>query len=394
MVKKSFDIFDFILSKKLIFIILLIIILLIIIYYNSVTYESFHINHLKYFRCDTKKLGFINNEIFNNYGITKDNNNWNIYIPCGYNYVEKELLTIQISNNSNSNYNNKKFIFGINGCDSIVSKNKIWETLVSCYGRNEASKYMPESYVLHDKDEMVLFKQRFQPTTIYILKKNVQRKEGLKLTSNLNEILSSLMENYRVVQKYMTDLYLINRRKVNLRIYLLVVIKNGYKYFYISHIGKCIYTKKEYNHNNFDFESNITSYNLDMTVYKKNPRHFNELYKYVNMNSNQNNSGQILKNNIALLMNKICVCISKSVYQSSNLKNTTCFQLFGADIIFNNQLMPFLLEFNKGPDMIPRDDIDKEMKITVQEDMFRIVGILPPKLNGMNVFYETYKTKL
>jgi len=35
------------------------------------------------------------------------------------------------------------------------------------------------------------------------------------------------------------------------------------------------------------FESNITSYNLDMTVYEKNPRHFNELYKYVNMNSNQ-----------------------------------------------------------------------------------------------------------
>jgi len=126
----------------------------------------------------------------------------------------------------------------------LLVKIKFGETLVSCYGRNEASKYMPESYVLHDKDEMVLFKQRFQPTTIYILKKMFNVKEGLKLTSNLNEILSSLMENYRVVQKYMTDLYLINRRKVNLRIYLLVVIKNGYKYFYISHIGKCIYTKK------------------------------------------------------------------------------------------------------------------------------------------------------
>ena len=32
-----------------------------------------------------------------------------------------------------------KFVFGINGCDSIVSKNKIWETLVECYGRKEAS---------------------------------------------------------------------------------------------------------------------------------------------------------------------------------------------------------------------------------------------------------------
>jgi hypothetical protein len=393
MVKKSFDIYNFILSNKIIFFILLIIILLTIIYYNNSTYESFHINHLKYFRCDTKKLGFITNEVFNEYGITKDNTNWNIYVPCGYNYVEKELLTIQVSNNSNSN---KKFIFGINGCDLIVSKNKIWETLVSCYGRNEASKYMPESYVLHDKNEMKLFKQNFKPKTIYILKKNVQRKEGLKLTSDLNIILSSLMENYRVVQSYLTDLYLINRRKVNLRIYLLVVIKNGYKSFYISDIGKCIYTKKEYNHNNLDFESNITSYNLDMTVYEKNPRHFDELYKYIDMNSNHNghDNGNILKNNIALLMNKICICLSKSIYQSSNLKNTICFQLFGADVIFNNQLHPYLLEFNKGPDMIPRDEIDKKMKTTVQEDMFRIVGILPPKIDDKNIFYETYKTKL
>ena len=133
-----------------------------------------------------------------------------------------------------------------------------------------------------------------------------------------------------------------------------------------------------------------------MTVYEKNPRHFDELYKYIDMNSNHNghDNGNILKNNIALLMNKICICLSKSIYQSSNLKNTICFQLFGADVIFNNQLHPYLLEFNKGPDMIPRDEIDKKMKTTVQEDMFRIVGILPPKIDDKNIFYETYKTKL
>ena len=108
MVKKSFDIYNFILSNKIIFFILLIIILLTIIYYNNSTYESFHINHLKYFRCDTKKLGFITNEVFNEYGITKDNTNWNIYVPCGYNYVEKELLTIQVSNNSDSDKNSEE----------------------------------------------------------------------------------------------------------------------------------------------------------------------------------------------------------------------------------------------------------------------------------------------
>ena len=362
----------------------IILFILILLYFVNNFYYKEHFNlNLKYFRCDTKKLGIITNEIFHENNIIKDNLDWNIYVPCGYNNIERELLTIKTTNLNN------KYIFGINGCDSIVSKNKIWESLVNCFGRNEASLYMPESFVLHRSKDMDLFKKKYNSKTIYILKKNIQRKEGLKLTSNLDVILNSVLDNYRVVQKYLTNLYLINKRKVNLRIYLLIVIKNGQKTFYVSKIGKCIYTRKEYNDNNFDFESNITSYNLDMNVYKNNPRNFNELYNYVNKKSKNSN---ILSNNIDNLLRKISQCLSNNIYQSSNIKNTTCFQLFGADVIFDNDLNAYLLELNKGPDMIPRDEHDKIMKKKVQEDMFKIVGILPN--DGNNMFYETYKTKL
>ena len=99
--------------------------------------ESFD-NRQKYYRCNEKNLGTITNIIFNKNNIIKDNKNWNIYVPCGYNNVENELLTIKVKNNNL----NKKYIFGINGCDLIVSKNKIWESLVDCFGRENASKYM------------------------------------------------------------------------------------------------------------------------------------------------------------------------------------------------------------------------------------------------------------
>ena len=362
---------------------------------NNISQENFNnINlNLKYFRCDTKKLGIINNEIFNEYGIMKDNNNWDIYVPCGYNQAEKELLTIQTNKFNRGN----KYVFGVNGCDYIVSKNKIWETLVECFGRKEASLYMPESYVLHNKKEMELFKNNFNSNNIYILKKNIQRKEGLKLTSNLQEILKSVFDNYRIAQIYLKNLYLVNKRKVNLRIYLLVVIRNGYKIFYISKIGKCIYTKKEYNDNHFDFESNITSYHLDMTVYQKNPRSFKELFKYINNDGIPSHKSFILERNIYNLMKKVCTCISRSVYQSSNIKNTVSFQIFGGDVIFDNNLHPYLLEFNKGPDMVPRDEKDKFMKKKVQEDMFKTVGLIPEseiENKKNNVFYEIYRTKL
>ena len=392
MVKKNLNFYNYIVKNNsyiyLIIFLLIIIILFLFTYYNNFFKENFEVPK-KYYRCDTRKLGRINKEIFDSLNIEKDNNSWDIYIPCGYNNIERELLSIHIKDNINKNY---KFIFGINGCDNIVSKNKIWESLVSCFGRKDASTYMPESYVLHKSDDMNKFRINYNPKNIYILKKNVQRKEGLKLTSDLQVILNSVLDNYRVVQMYLTNLYLINKRKVNLRIYLLIIIKNQEKKFYVSNLGKCIYTNKEYSNNNFDFESNITSYNLDMEIYKKNPRNFEELFKYIDDNSNYNNNynSKKLSDNIFNLMKNISKCLSNSVYQSKNLKNTTCFQIFGADVIFDNNLNPYLLELNKGPDMIPRDEQDKLMKKRVQEDMFKTVGIIQQD-NKENVFFEIYK---
>jgi hypothetical protein len=351
---------------------------------NNFEYFNNENKYLSYYRCKDKMLGSILKNVMDNNNIIQSNDDWNIYIPCGYNNVEKELKEISIKNNEIQN----KYIFGLNGCDTIVSKNKIWESLVKCYGRKEASKLMPESYILGDPNEMMEFRKNFNATgkDIYILKKNVQRKEGLKLTRDFFEILESSAEDYKVAQKYITDLYLINGRKVNLRIYVLIVIKNNIVYFYLCKNGKCIYTNKKYNDNDLDFESNITSYHLDMNVYKENPRNFDELRVYIN------NKDDLLFNNIELLMRDVSKCLSKNFYQSNNIKGSVTFQLFGADVIFNKTLHPYLLEFNKGPDMTARDEIDENMKNLVQSDMFKTVGILSN--NEENSFYLIYKNSI
>jgi len=385
-------------SIKLYFILILILIVFFIyiisVYFNfNKDMEHFvsSIEKLTYYRCDDKKLQGITNDIFKDFNLFKNNEDWDVYIPCGYNNVENELQTIQIKNKIDPS---KKFIFGINGCDSIVSKNKIWQSLVKCYGRPDARKLMPESFVLNEPKDMNAFKNYYNKNDIYILKKNVQRKEGLKLTSDLNTILTAKDESYRVVQKYLTNLYLINKRKVNLRIYLLIMIKNNKIYFYMSTVGKCIYTNKEYNDNNFDFESNITSYHLDMNVYKKNPRTLDELYTFLNKDTQNENSSTILSEGIYKLMKEVSYCLSTNIYQSANIKNTTCFQLFGADVIFDTNLHPYLLEFNKGPDMTPRDDIDRKMKTKVQIDMFSKIGMLQNNNSEENSFIPLFEGNL
>lgn len=335
-----------------------------------------------YQRCEEKPLGKITEKLFSQYNIIKSiNNTYDIYIPCGYNNVENELLKIKNGEN--------KYIFGINGCDHIVSKNYIWYLLKKCMGRQEASNLMPITFILNDNKDMEYFKLNvYKNNKIYILKKNIQRKEGLKLTKNIKEIMNAKYDNYKIVQEYKTDLFLINKRKVNLRIYLLIVIKNNKKYFYLAHDGKCIYTNKEYNDNDLDFESNITSYHLDMNVYKKNPRTFNELIEYLNKNGK---NGDILFRRINSNMMKICSCLSNDdvLFQSKNLKKSVTFQLFGIDYIFDNDLNPYLLEMNKGPDMIPRDDIDKNLKTKIQSHMFSIIGLFPQIKN--NTFYLIYE---
>ena len=335
-----------------------------------------------YYRCKNKELGKITKDIFDKYSISNSNKDWNIYVPCGYNNVEEELKKILIVDDPND-----KYIFGLNGCDSIVSKNKIWESLVECYGRKKASTLMPESYVLDNPNDMTSFRQNFNPTLneIYILKKNVQRKEGLKLTRSYFDITEAVGSDYRVVQKYMTDLYLINQRKVNLRVYLLVVIKDGVVKFFLCRNGKCIYTKNKYNDDDLDFESNITSYHLDMSIYKENPRSFQQLKEFLG-----SPSGNILFDNIHKLMKEISVCLSKNFYQSQNIKGSTTFQLFGADVIFDSKLHPYLLEINKGPDMSARDNEDEMMKLKVQKDMFKIIGIISEDDGQENSFYQVY----
>ena len=137
--------------------------------------------------------------------------------------------------------------------------------------------------------------------------------------------------------------------------------------------------------NDFDFESNITSYHLDMNVYKKNPRTFDELISHLN---NNGKDGKKLFRNIEKLMYYVSQAIDSHLYQSKNIKGTVTFQLFGGDVIFDNNMHPYLLEFNKGPDMIPKNKKDALMKSKIEIDMLQKEGLIEiKKIDYVNEFY-------
>ena len=72
----------------------------------------------------------------------------------------------------------------------------------------------------------------------------------------------------------------------------------------------------------------------------------------------------------------------------NNIKRNTKFQLFGVDVIFDKNFEPYILEFNKGPDMNAKSKIDKEFKVNLLQDVFYLLNIAEKEKLKENSFYK------
>jgi hypothetical protein len=353
--------------------------------YSFLSYPK--IQSIRYFRCPSKKLGPVLHQLSIDNHWTHSNHEWNLYIPCGYNEVEKELRQITLS----SPIHTPLFIFGIPYCDLFVSKNNLWKILCHTWGIKNSSQIQPQSWYPKDIFE---YKENLKNGDYFILKKNIQRKQGLYLTNQIQNELHHIHQ-FVLIQKYIRNTYLIHSYKCNLRIYLIIIMNGkGYKGFYLSKYGKCIYTNKPYNDkDSLDFDTNITSYHYDVEIYKKNPRTFEELNEYIKKDGKNDKK---LWKDIYYLFYQLSYALSKHIKPISNLpqtKDVFYFQLFGCDVILDEYLKPYLLELNKGPDMIPKDDIDFQMKYELQKSIFEKLHLIQKSEKESEKWKTIYETK-
>ena len=248
---------------------------------------------------------------------------------------------------------------------------------------------MPESFTLYNNQYNLLLNKYNVNKINLICKKNLQRKEGLKIVTNFNELKTAKKENYKVAQLFINNSLLVNNRKINLRVYLIISIYKDSISFYLSNMGKCLYTKKEYNKNIYDKESNITSYKVDSNIYNINPHNFEELELYF---YKKNINWKAIWKKIVYIFLKFSDASYLLFKQPNRFYHKKCFQLFGADIILDNNFHPYLLEINKGPDMIPKCKKDEILKEKIYYDTFSLVEFLPKKNN--NSFFKIYSNNI
>ena len=321
-------------------------------------------------------------------GIDKSTNSWDLYFPCGYDDISKEIDEMPILPGA------KYFI--LDNCDEMVAKQWLWINVKNHYGRDFAKTVLPNSYVLYDKNDLKLFNDEFDNNKIYIMKKNIQRQEGLKITNNKNEILNGIKNQYVMVQELLQNPYLISGRKTNMRFYVLVICNGSNLQVYAHNDGFMYYTKVPFQKNSLETDPNITTGYIERQVYKENPLTHDDLRVYLDDDSRQNllpvelairNQGlkisQVCFGRIYQTLRTIFTAFIGRICKPSKLYNNTSFQLFGVDVAVDDTMNASVMEINKGPDLGAKDERDYELKRGVVQDTMKLIGTFKdPKLRN------------
>lgn len=342
-------------------------------------------NKCNYIINDTIKKALKENNL-----IEKDENA-EVYFPCLYDNISKEINNFKFRE---GDYKQKFFI--LQNADNITAKDYLWKHIKSHHGLEKALTMMPNTYVLNNPDDVVRFKRDYKPSNIYIMKKNIQRQEGLKITNNKEEILNNTDKDYVCVQELLQDPYLISGRKTNMRFYVLVVCNNENMDVYVYNDGFMYYTKELFKKGSLEDAHNITTGYIDRKVYEENPLTHEDLRKYLDSVREYSKSEMALINKgykvstvyfdrIYTLIKDIFLAYT-GVFNKGRLKNYITFQLFGLDIAVSDTLKPMVMEVNKGPDLGAKDERDGKVKNGVVNGILKTLKIV--ENNNSNNFIK------
>lgn len=357
-------------DEKFIKIILFVGLFILLLYCNEKGFESFEnksIENFANYKSECSYLPRAVQEALDKRKMKKvDDKTWDYYVPCGYTYCENNVRAFK-------NEETGKKIFMIDGCDWIASKVAIWKLIKQEFG-NKAHTVMPETFILTESKDMERFKKFYElrksenSKSKFILKNFQQRQEGLKLADNMKDIKDSVKDGFKLVQDYLENPFLINKRKVNLRYYLLITCLEGKIKGYLYNEGFVYYTPEFFEKYSMDFKKNITTGYIDRKVYDENPLTLGDFRKFIGKQKAKIWDAEVIKK-----MSMVMKALSKEICSSKKLSKHLRFQIFGADLAPDENMDGTLIEINKGPDIGFKDEKDGAVKKKMVEDAFTII---------------------
>ena len=326
----------------------------------------------------------------------------NLFRYCEFNEINLFSfypLTIIITFNSNS-FNSqiesfKKLYNDVpdllfNDQDKDNNKNTLNKNYIDYFNVNLSKK-------IGSVQKMKIPKSHYAGKNMWLLKRdNLNRGRKIKVFSNLDDIIKEINTLYEqksqynlLIQKYIEQPLLYNKRKFDIRIWVLFTytkIENKYEVYVFKegHLKAC---SDEFNIDSGDLFIHLTNYSVQKhnKNFSKteigNEISFNDFQKELNENhikKGKDNSNIDFKKDIFPEIIKIIILSANSIKGKINLSNrANCFEIFGYDFILDINYRPFLLEINTNPGyeessplikmLVPRM-IDDALKLTIDKE--------------------------
>lgn len=256
------------------------------------------------------------------------------------------------------------FIYGFKGIDKMAGKNNLYNTMKGSISSDEMNDVFPKTFVLPNDYKAI--EKHFAPGNIYILKSNQQRQQNNQITNNL-EYIKHVHDNetFVVCQELLQDPLLVSGHKINIRIYMVVLLRNRKAEFYMFNNGFIYYTPKPFRKHSVLNDENITTGYIDRSIYENNPLTLQDLQVHIG----EDNSTTLTQNIIKTLSCVKHVYADIFVRINSDQPGDTKFMILGCDIAPDSNHGVKLMEVNKGPDLSYKDDRDKKVKYNLVRDV-------------------------
>eukprot|EP00658_Telonema_sp_P-2_P032769 TRINITY_DN24181_c0_g2_i1.p1 TRINITY_DN24181_c0_g2~~TRINITY_DN24181_c0_g2_i1.p1 ORF type:complete len:562 (+),score=100.62 TRINITY_DN24181_c0_g2_i1:177-1862(+) len=206
---------------------------------------------------------------------------------------------------------------------------------------------------------------------------NSSQGRNIFIIQNLHDLS---YDSQYVIQKYVDRPLLISGYKFDLRIYVLTTSVHPLK-VYIYRDGLARFSSDKYDMNSLDnMYSHLTNTSINKHVGLSGERKsavgagckwsLMQLQEYTEQSGGSwDKLWQRIKN--------VCVLTMLLLVQSVPKGTEACFELYGVDVIIDDQLKPWILEVNSGPAMGLDEQVDRAVKIPLLEDTVRLIGSTP-----------------
>ncbi|KAJ3216280.1 putative tubulin polyglutamylase ttll9 [Dinochytrium kinnereticum] len=282
----------------------------------------------------------------------------------------------------------------------VKNVKRMVKTIEKEFGKAEAQKFdfVATSYAL--PQEHALFQEEFKrnPGAIWIMKPvGKAQGKGIFLINKMSQISQwrkdpkakigngnsekgssdavDPPEAY-IVQRYIDNPYLIGGKKFDIRTYVLVT-----SYYplvvYIHRNGFCRFSNHQFTMNVKDI-SNLYIHATNVAIQKHSPNYDGEkgckwlLRNLKTFLVSKHGTGPV--NDLFTEMEALIVRSLMSV-QKVMINDKHCFELYGYDILIDDNLKPWLLEVNASPSLTAETQFDYELKHAMLNDAFDVIDL-------------------